>query len=271
MKTKLCLGVLLVGLVGWVGSGILGGHSPKRPNSTEVKEGESLIGSERNSLINQIETLPSAKAEREARIALDPDAHWDPDRTDSTYRSKVIRHNQISQFLTSSRREDPAYRAVMVKLLENGYGLSDWVDFVGVASQFHMPVSLARSRLEAEGFLADEIELELVPARAHQSALRRHVIATCRMVMGISDQRLIDELLEIELPFAAGDQVLGVGPMAMIRGDRLYTESDWMDEAFHSASERYSGPKRLERDISQPAMLDQGGVEGVLKQSEFEF
>jgi hypothetical protein len=84
--------------------------------------------------------------------------------------------------------------------------------------------------------------------------------------MGITNESLIHELLEIELPFASGDQVLGVGPMALIRGDRLYTDSDWMDEEFLSAAERYSGPKRSERDVSQPAMLEQGDVEGVLMQ-----
>ena len=270
MKTKVSLFVFFIGLCCWVGSGFLGGSSSRKLSSSEAKEEEDTVGSvDSSALIEQIETLHSSKAEREARIALDPDAYWDPGRTDSAYRSKVVRHNQISQFLTSSRREDPAYRAVMVKLLENGYGLSDWVDFVGVASQYHMPVSLARNRLEAEGFLGDEIERELVPARAHQSALRRHVVGTCRMVIGISDQRLIDELLEIELPFTPGYQVLGVGPMAMIRGDRLYTDSDWIDEDFLSAAERYTGAKRLERDISQPAMVGQGDVEGVLKQTAF--
>ncbi|MDA7511328.1 hypothetical protein N8766_00715 [bacterium] len=265
------LGGLLVGLAGWLGWMFLAEEVAQNPITEESEfQADSSVSKGSSSIATLTEALHSAKAKRDARIALDPDAYWDPERSDRDYRSKVLRHNQISQFLTSSRRDDQAYREVMIKLLENGYDLSEWVDFVGIASQYHMPVSLARRRLEAEGFLADEIERVLVPARAHQSALRRHVIATSRMVMGITNESLIHELLEIELPYAPGDQVLGVGPLAMIRGDRLHTESDWMDEEFSAAAERYSGPKRSERDMSQPAMLKQENIEGVLIQTEFE-
>ena len=222
------------------------------------------------SIIVQTKQLSSAKSEQETRMAENPDAYWDPKRRGEEYRSKVIRNNQISQFLTSSRRDDPAYRAVMVKLLEHGYDLIDWVDFVGIASQYHMPVSLARSRLEAEGFVGDELDRELVPARAHQEALRQHVLATCRIVMGIEDPTFIDELLEIELPYAQGDQVLGVGPLAMIRGDRLYDEEDWLDGEFRSAIERYTGAARPRRDLSEPTALDSSEDEGVLPASKFD-
>ena len=88
----------------------------------------------------------------------------------------------------------------MKRFLENGFGLADWIDLVGVASQYHMPVSLARARLQAEGFLPDEIEEELVPSRAHHALLRQNTLEMIRSVNGIHDDEFLDELLEIELP-----------------------------------------------------------------------
>ena len=55
----------------------------------------------------------------------------------------------------------------------------------------------------------------------------------------------------------------------MVRGDRLHTEEDWMDEAFREAKERYKGPERPSRDLSRP-MLMEIGTEGILPPTQFE-
>ncbi len=269
MKAKLFLGFVCGVLVLWFSLSDFDEVQSVAISKDQLQSNQGASEDSRGpQVLAEVKQLGSAKAERQARIAENPDAYWDPDRTGRDYKAKVIRHNQISQFLTSSRRDDPAYRSVMIKLLENGYDLSEWVDFVGIASQYHLPVALARTRLETEGFLPHEIEEELVPVRAHQSTMRQHIVSTCRMVMGIQDVSLIDDLLDIELPYAQGDQVLGVGPLSMIRGDRLHTEQDWLDDEFRAAKERYTGPPRNPRDISRPVLLE-SQPEGILSPSEF--
>ena len=156
-KASLLVGVCLMSLSFWIvfNKRNSGGESRSVENGVPIPTAEFESAAE-SVVIEQSKALGAAKADREARIAADPDAYWDPGRSGREYRAKVMRHKQISQFLTSSRQEDPAYREVMIKLLENGYGLGEWIDFVGLASQFHMPVSLARARLEAEGFLTTD-------------------------------------------------------------------------------------------------------------------
>jgi hypothetical protein len=271
MKTKLIAAVVLILLLSLLTNYYDTANTRKELRSPQITpEADESMSVLTQPSITESLPLSSVGETRRRRSQLDPDSYWDPDRKDPAYRRRVIRHRQISQFMTSSRRDDPAYRDVMKKLLEHGYGLADWIDFVGVASQYHMPVSLARARLHAEGFLPDQIEEELVPARAHQALLRRNITEMIRNVIGIHDDEFLNELLGIELPYTQGDQILGPGAMAMIRGDRLYTEEDWMDAEFQAAAERYEGPPRLPRDPATPAILDSESDSGILPPTEFE-
>ncbi len=219
---------------------------------------------------SSIRDIQDARAAKATQAQAHPDAFWDPNRTDPAYRNKVIHHRQINQFLTSSRRDDPAYRAVMVKLLENGYSVSEWIDFVGVASHYHMPVALGKATVKARGLLPDKAEEALIPVRAHQEAMRKHIYEHCRIVMGMTDREFIDELLAIELPYRPGDQVLGTGPVPILPGDPLNTGADWMDEEFLAAAERYDGPPRPSRDLSEPVLLDPSEQFGELPATRFE-
>jgi hypothetical protein len=56
---------------------------------------------------------------------------------------------------------------------------------------------------------------------------------------------------------------------AMNRGDRLYTEEDWMDSEFQAAAERYEGPPRPSRDPDMPAVIDSRSDSGILPPPEF--
>lgn len=52
--------------------------------------------------------------------------YYDPKNHSYVYLRKVDRHHAINSFLTSTRREDPRYRKIIVLLLENGYGIDEW-------------------------------------------------------------------------------------------------------------------------------------------------
>ena len=271
MRSKALLGMMAIGILAIVGGMILSGIDAEDERSLPVSSLKETNSHQRGvPLVGIVADLHNAKGMKDADVVSDPDSYWDPKRTGRAYRDKVFYHHQINQFLTSSRRDDPAYREVMGKLLENGYGVSEWIDFVGVASQYHLPVSLAKAQIRSRGLLPDQAEEALVPVKAHQEQFRSHVYEHCHMVMGISDRAFVDELLAIELPYAPGDQVLGTGPVILLPGDRLNTDRDWIDEEFLAAAERYTGNPRERRDLSEPVFIAPAISDGELPATRFE-
>ncbi len=105
-------------------------------------------------------------AERERRgrlLELHPADCFDPTRYlksgDAEYREKVQKHFHLASWAYSERKEDPALRAVMLLLLENGYGIEDYSNVIRVLSFHKAEVESLRARYERLGFYtALEIE-----------------------------------------------------------------------------------------------------------------
>lgn len=203
---------------------------------------QAALGS--NGITDMARASVQGKYARDQLIAENPSAYFDPDRTDSDYLRNVRRHNQIGQWLTSSRKDDPAYRELMRVLLENGYGIEEWGEAVSILGFHHLPVVIQRHALMEAGFSPQQIEDELAGARreqAHQLPMVRENLAwRC----GVSDDALVDRLLAIELEFLPNEDVLGLGPLRTIRGDKLHTDSDWLVDEFATAQASYDGPPR---------------------------
>ena len=110
----------------------------------------------------------------------------------------------------------------------------------------------------------------MIPALAHQEGLREGIYDHCRIVLGITDRQFVDELLAIELPYTPGDMVLGTGPVPLLEGDRLNTETDWMDSELLEAQERYQGKPRPSRNLSEPVNWENPAPAGELPPTIFE-
>lgn len=212
--------------------------------------GERVVesGGEDSGVVKAASSLPAGKYARDQRIAEDPDGYFDPDRTDLEYQRKVRRHNQIGQFLTSSRKDDPVYQKVMLTLLENGYGIEEWGEAVSILGFYHLPVVAERQALMNAGFSPQQIEGELEDAKRQQHRHLRMVEDNLLRRCGISDPDLVKELLAIELEFLPNEDVIGLGPLRTIRGDRLLGDEDWLDEDFLAARARYQGEPRIRPD-----------------------
>ena len=233
---------ILVGLSVWSADSPSADASPADTRIPQV----SSEGDGKGSPINQaVRATMQGKAERDRRIAENPDAYFDPDRTDPWYQAQVRRHNQIGQFLSSTRRDDPSYRKILTLLLENGYGIEEWTEAVSILGFHHLPVVLKRHSLMEAGFSPQQVEDHLGSAKLQQQQQLRLIHDNLRARCGIDDPELMDTLIGVELEFLPNEEVLGLGPLRTIRGDKLYTDEDWLDAEFAAAKARYQGAPKV--------------------------
>ena len=165
------------------------------------------------------------------------DTYYDPTKAAPKYLEKVRSHRQINQYLESSRRDDPEYRRVLIRLLEKGYGLENWLNVVAVLSQHSRSVTLAQKRMREVGFSENEIKSELKTLRKQRYASAPYIQAELKQTCGIADKSLIQELAQIELECLPNEPILGPG--TIVEGDRLLTEDDWLDPEFRLAKQRF--------------------------------
>ncbi len=75
---------------------------------------------------------------------------------------KVQDHYRIGEFLYSNRRDDPAMRQVMKLLLQNSYGIWDWVIVMQTLGKYRYTFEVRRESLEKSGLYAPhELKAEM--------------------------------------------------------------------------------------------------------------
>jgi len=225
-------------IFGWV---IVFNLSPtKRTNKDTVQDRDLDIG-----IPNQLQdSRPLADLARRLsedhsnRLASENrEDFYDSLRNDPEYLGKVRRHRQIDQYLRSSRRHDPEYRRVLVRLVEEGYDLENWLHVVAALSHHTRQLTLARKRMQEAGFSEGEIEAELEPLRKQNEVKAAYIHADLKNSSGISNDSLIQELAKLELECLPNEAILGPGTVS--EGDRLLTNDDWLDSELRTAQERH--------------------------------
>jgi hypothetical protein len=210
--------------------------------------------------------ISKAMAERQELIKISPEDYYDPNRKSAGYRKRVHYHQSIRTFQSSSRYSDPSFRGIMTLLLEHGYGPNEWFRVVNVLRSTMTPAMMHNEMLERDGFSESEIEQELARpgsglAMYHQALKRggpqKLIAASAR----IEEQKLIDELVRInflELGVRSNEKLLTQSAQFLSPGDRLLTDSDWMDDEFREAEARYNGELKGDFEARFPVFLKNG-------------
>lgn len=201
--------------------------------------------------------IPSAKeasqrhAERHRLAELHPEEYFNPDYLRGSpnrraYGEKVFRHHAIKKFLTFPHKDELPYRQVMILLLENGYDIDDWQHVIGTLTARQVPYLAWKKQMLQEGFPIEEIEesvAEMQMQREEEESLWRDGIrGVWRGSMGIDDYDLLDALAAIEFSTVpTTPQLPGYGIGAALKGERLLTDDDWLDDEFRAAIARYEG------------------------------
>ncbi|MCS1407981.1 MAG: hypothetical protein M2R45_01144 [Verrucomicrobia subdivision 3 bacterium] len=194
------------------------------------------------------------RAERERLMQESPDDYYDFERVkaafrnggDEAYRKKVHYHNRVVSYLHSKRKDDLAFRRVMVLLLANGYGLEEWRIVTGVLGNWQQDVAWQRRALESSNlFSPEEIEEELRWVKEQQEERFRRLPRQLKFTANITDPELIRTLWEVDVGLIEpGDGSFGHERHKTVWGDKLLTEEDWLTDEFRAARARYTGPPR---------------------------
>jgi len=230
--------IVAAGIILYVGDG--NGESTTLPKeSTPPHKSKELI-SKRNEDRRDLRTQgrnntapvddfeSKAMRSRKAQMAKEPDAFFDPDRTEPKYLAKIRHHQNISAFLNSSRVDDPNSRRILSLLLEFGYGIDEWSEVTSLLGGFHIFVDAARGGSPSTESSESEHDNELKYAQDEKLP----DLYTGLKELGITDRELIHELVAIEFPIVPNEDVIGIEPT--ILGDRLYADNDWMNEEFQA-------------------------------------
>lgn len=210
----------------------------KRTNKHTAQESNLVNGSPSQLRVSRPLTDLAQKLSNEQSNRLSSENRgnfYDSSRNDPDYLDKVRRHQQIDQYLQSSRRHDPEYRRVLVRLLEEGYDLENWLHVVATLSHHTRQLTLARNRMQEAGFSEREIEAELEPLRKQNNVRSAYIHADLKNSTGISNDSLIQELAKMELECLPNEAILGPGTIS--DGDRLLTNDDWLDSELRTAQE----------------------------------
>ncbi|MCS1408979.1 MAG: hypothetical protein M2R45_02158 [Verrucomicrobia subdivision 3 bacterium] len=198
------------------------------------------------------------RAERERLLREFPDDYYDFERIksafgngfeaggDEAYLKKVHTHYRIGDYLYSKRKDDLAFRRIMVLLLENGYGLEEWRIVTGLLASWQQEAAWHRRAFErANLFSPEEIEEQLKPIRERQEKIFRMAPTRFKFTTNITDPELIKALWEVDVGLIEpGDGSFGRERRKTVWGDKLLTDEDWLTDEFRAAQARYAGPPR---------------------------
>ena len=200
----------------------------------------------------QAEEAKHAELERRKHcLETAPNDYFDPARyasgEDEAYNDKVNQHFRIASWVYSTKKNDPAFRRVLIILLENGYGIDDYSMLIRSLAFAHVDIASARNQYKSLGIHTDEEIESLLKGTAIQRDFEKRIAVT-RMQMkrqGITDDRVIDTILSIDVgEVYTGDGSIYRGNILTVWGDRLLTDVDWLDAEFKAAIAKYKGPPR---------------------------
>jgi len=226
---------------------------------SDVSDSSGTLGESQklwaNASLGEISARASTQhAERVKLADLYPEDYYNPDygkddqKQRREYTRKVFRHHAIKTFVTSPDKDKPANRQALIALLENGYDIDDWSHIMGPLISWKLPELAWQQQMLREGFPADEVQSAVEKAQskkedAFASFDGGHYPRWSRS-LGIDDPELIDELLSLDFEIPSTPQPPGFGIRRALKGERLLSDEDWLDEEFRAAMARYGGESK---------------------------
>ncbi len=181
---------------------------------------------------------------RNKRATEDSDTYFNPNRIhEPDYRAKVTRHYAIERFLTASRRTDPHYLKVLEVLVSQGYGIEEWAHTCMTILSFGRGTSVKYEPPQKPAHNAHHTAPAATDAHTKKTAYNRAIDGFAR-TLGTIDPKVIHPLLSISLEYQSGEPLLGLTPVSLERGDRLWTDADWITPEMRRAQAAYQGPDR---------------------------
>lgn len=191
----------------------------------------------------QVMKTLSDQAELDEAITLvDPDRAMDP--TDREYRIGFERHRAIKTWRAAPCAKHPDFDGVLITLLENGYGIKEWPEAIRAITSWSEVEFHNANQLRQLGVGEEDIPREVERYRNENLGEWKRCRAMLKASTGITDDKLLDELMNIPLHWPFFNDPLNTANVVNHRGEAFLSDSDWMEPRHVEALERYSGEAR---------------------------
>ncbi len=176
------------------------------------------------------------------RMAYDPTRAWNLE--DKEYRLAFENHRAIKTYFGAPCRNYPEYQGVLIRLLENGYGIREWPEAVRAISSWSEVEHHNTDQIRLLGVPEEDIPREMDRYRSENVGQWRRCRAMLKARTGIENEELLDELMDIPLHWPFYSDPLNAGGVVQSRGEPLLGDTDWMEQRHLEAIARYQGEAR---------------------------
>ena len=183
---------------------------------------------------------PSAIRITEARekqaLADEGRTRFDPvramDLSDKEYRIQFERHRSIKTWKGAPCAKYHEFDGVLVKLLENGYGITEWPESIRAITSWSEYEHHNTNQLRLLGVAEEDIPREVERFRNENLGEMNRCRAMLKASTGIDSDDLLDDLMNTPLHWPFYNDPLNTANVVNHRGEGLLEDSDWM-EAHH--------------------------------------
>ncbi len=216
-------------------------------------------------------SVSQAQREKLKEFEEHPDDFYDPNNKNPEYLKKVAHHHRIGSFVESPYRDDPGMREILSYLLANGYGIENWGATVSFLYGETFMVRTALKIMREKGMSEKEIEEALTDPnpkpgsplwmKAEKGKDDSFQFRKLALTTGIDDPDVLEGLLEREsvfYEFGFSELITGDTVATAEKGDRLYTDRDWLEPEFVDAMNAFEGEPRPSRQESNRRILGLG-------------
>ena len=240
------LTVLILIILFWIAKSKSQPENQSTMKESHIQEKEPAVNAKE--FLNKVRLIHREQWSENQQEIVDATDFYDPTNQNPVYLEKYHRHQEIGQFVYSTRRNDPKYRRIMTTLLENGFDVKHWGPVAKTVAITDYHVSQQRKLCEQAGMSEQEINEHL----AIHLELQKDTISSATMAIAVllrltdEDMHWWRELMAIEYEMEPEEKVVGEKHLILLRGDKFLTDDDWLDDEFRAAKNRYHGRPREE-------------------------
>ncbi len=169
------------------------------------------------------------------------------DQSDREYRLEFERHRAIKTWRGAPCAKHPDFDGVLIELLENGYGISEWPAAIRAITSWSEVEFHHVDQLRQLGVGEVDIPRERERYRNENLGEWKRCRAMLKATTGIEDDFLLDNLMNTPLHWPLFNDPLNTVNVVNRRGEAFLNDTDWMESRHLQARDRYEGEPRKQR------------------------